>query len=316
MVSRRGSEACTKATGRETGAQAGWSRPIAQHRILGVTVKTDRARTRRDAVRLEVIAVSDASASTAGDLAETAVSLFPVGRIGVVRVPGVNTVEQARAVVGRAKQAGAVIAHVLVLPDVRAALLEAASAEGVPAVDLLGQLYTVIEQRVPAGSSEPARTDGDQPNLRVEAINFTVRHDDGQRPDDLPTADLVLVGPSRTSKTPLSVYLSFYGLRVANVPLLLHVSPPEPLFAVPRERVVGLAANLSDLLARRKARSARLGVPLPEYTDPRTIQQELALLLDLCRRCDWRVVSVSKGTIEETAEAILDLVGAPLPRTR
>ena len=262
-----------------------------------------------------LLAVSDATGSTARSVLEAALAQYPDVVADIRQIGGVRTIEQAEAAVVTASQSGAALVHTLVQPEVRDALDAAARARGVVGVDLLGPLLTHLQRVIGMPPSARAGAVQGEPTERAAAMNFTVKHDDGQRPGDLTAADVVLVGPSRTSKTPLSVYLSYYGWRVANVPILLHVAPPDALFSVEADRVIGLSATAADLLARRRARVQRLEVDLPEYTDPRTVRQELALLADLCRRRGWRVVSVSNRSIEDTAVEIIDLLGDRTPGT-
>lgn len=277
-------------------------------RITRVTEPKPRA-GRTSPGTLVVYAVSDATGRTARRALDAALAQFPGVAVQVRQVGAVRTPEAVEAVAEQARGAGAAIVHTFVLADLRRHMYEAAKQRGVHAIDIMGPLLVHLQAvlgRPPVGL--PGGLE-DESADRAAAMNFTVKHDDGQRPADLPTADLVLIGPSRTSKTPLSVYLSYYGWRVANVPILLHAPPPESLFAVQKGRVVGLTATSDDLQSRRHARIRRLGVALPGYTDPRAIRQELSLLLDLCRRHDWRVVNVSDRSIEETAVEILDIVG-------
>jgi hypothetical protein len=266
---------------------------------------------RRGAV---MMAVSDASGGTARRALEAALAQYAGVDVEVRQRGQVRTVEQVESIVDEAHGCGAAIAHTFVLDALRRHMYDAARRRGVHAVDLMGPLLVHMQDvlgRPPDGRPGALQ---DESGDRAAAMNFTVKHDDGQRPDDLPQADVVLVGPSRTSKTPLSVYLSYYGWRVANVPLLLHAAPPGQLFDVDRGRVIGLTGTWQDMLSRRQARVARLGIALPEYTDPGTIKQELALTLDLCRRHAWRVVGVSGRSIEEAAVEIIDLMGPRKPR--
>jgi len=256
-----------------------------------------------------LMVVSDATGRTARRALEAALAQFPGVPVDIRQIGQVRAFSAIESVVEEARVLKAAVVHTLVLPDARHHMYEAARRHGVRAIDLMGPLLVHLQAalaRAPAG--RPGSLDHESAE-RAEAMNFTVKHDDGQRAGDLPAADAVLVGPSRVSKTPLSVYMSYFGWRVANVPILLNVSPPEALFAVDRARVVGLTASVTDLLSRRRARVQRLGVEVSEYTDQPTIRRELALLQDICRRHDWQVVNVSGRAIEETAVEILDLLG-------
>jgi regulator of PEP synthase PpsR (kinase-PPPase family) len=143
---------------------------------------------------------------------------------------------------------------------------------------------------------------------RIDAIEFTVRHDDGRNPDDLLQAKLVLVGVSRTSKTPLSIFLAYRGWRVANVPIIANLEPPPALFRVDRRRVVALTIQPHRLVDLRQARLNRMarGVSF-DYARPDHIQQELDWADLVVRRGRWSVVDVTKKSIEETAAEIIAL---------
>jgi regulator of PEP synthase PpsR (kinase-PPPase family) len=141
----------------------------------------------------------------------------------------------------------------------------------------------------------------------VEAIEFAVKSDDGKEPRNLRKSDLVLVGVSRTSKTPLSTYLAGRGLRVANVPLVLGVPPPEELLDVHKDRVVGLTIAIEELLEIRLARLRQLGMPSDTNYGARVhIQEELDYAQHIYQERGWFEVDVSGRAIEETATIILE----------
>jgi regulator of PEP synthase PpsR (kinase-PPPase family) len=143
---------------------------------------------------------------------------------------------------------------------------------------------------------------------RVEAIEFAVKSDDGKEPRNLHKADLVVVGVSRTSKTPLSTYLAGRGLKVANVPLVLDVEPPKELYELPGYRVVGLTIDVDQLMDIRKQRLQQLGMPVDANYGLRDhVKAELEYAHGLFRvHPDWMVVDVTNCAIEETATIILD----------
>jgi regulator of PEP synthase PpsR (kinase-PPPase family) len=153
----------------------------------------------------------------------------------------------------------------------------------------------------------------DQENVqRIEALNFTVKHDDGQSIGDLDKAEIVLLGVSRTAKTPVSIFLAYRGWRVANVPLALGVNPPAALFDLPPRRVVGLVATPERLSTLRRSRVSRLTPLSAGYASIDHIRSELAFAYEVFdRRRDWRVVDVTDKSIEEAAAEVVSLVGAP-----
>jgi hypothetical protein len=145
---------------------------------------------------------------------------------------------------------------------------------------------------------------------RIEAINFTVRHDDGRSVHDLDQAEIVLAGVSRTSKTPLSIYLAYRGWKVANVPLVLGIEPPKELFDLPKRRVVGLVVKPERLAELRQTRVERMGTRALGYADMDYIRKELAFAYNIFeRRRDWPLVDVSAKPIEEAATEVVTLVG-------
>jgi regulator of PEP synthase PpsR (kinase-PPPase family) len=148
---------------------------------------------------------------------------------------------------------------------------------------------------------------------RIEAIEFTVKHDDGKETRDLDQADIILVGISRTSKTPLSIFMSHKGWKVANVPLVVGATIPEELFAVDQRKVVGLTIDPSKLSKIRENRLQKLGDAAGDYASMAKIHQELDFANDLFKKNKrWPVFDVSERALEETASEIIRLVSARL----
>jgi regulator of PEP synthase PpsR (kinase-PPPase family) len=146
---------------------------------------------------------------------------------------------------------------------------------------------------------------------RVEAIEFTVKHDDGMRLQDLHTADIILVGVSRSSKTPTSIYLAHKGYRVANVPLVPGIDPAIEIFEAQKLGVPVICLNIcfSDLERIRKSRVSNLGkFHENEYTDALRIKDELEASQKIARRHRWPIIDVTDKAIEETASEILLLI--------
>ena len=142
---------------------------------------------------------------------------------------------------------------------------------------------------------------------RIEAVEFSVKHDDGQLPEKLGLADIVLVGISRTSKTPLSTYLAQKGWKVANVPLVLDLNVPPELDAIDPRRVFALTIDVSPLMRIRRSRLRALNMPADtDYAQRSHIAAELSFARELFRaHPEWHVINVSQRAIEETAGIIL-----------
>lgn len=143
---------------------------------------------------------------------------------------------------------------------------------------------------------------------RIEAIEFTIAHDDGRNPQDLALADMVLLGVSRSSKTPLSIYLSQQGYKVANVPLDPSTEPPSQIYEVDRTRLFGLMTTpevLGPIRQRRMKKSGRVGLISQRYADPAYIYEDLEKSRALMRRLGCIVIHTEQRAVEETAQEIL-----------
>jgi regulator of PEP synthase PpsR (kinase-PPPase family) len=144
---------------------------------------------------------------------------------------------------------------------------------------------------------------------RIDALNFTMAHDDGQHPENLDLADVVLVGISRSSKTPTSIYLANKGVKAANVPLVPGVPPSAELLAVSKPLVVGLVASPERIAQIRRSRLLTLNeVNETDYVNRDSITQELIEMRKLCARQQWPVIDVTRRSIEETAAAVMNLL--------
>jgi len=263
-----------------------------------------------------VYVVSDATGATARRVVEAALAQFKGATVTVEQVPGVHDVAEVRRLVKQAARVGGTIVHTLVVPELRQAMLTEGRQRHVVTVDLMGPLVTRLSEVL---ELSPLARPGLQRQLdesyfeRIGAIDFAVRHDDGRNPDDLPQADLVLVGVSRTSKTPISIFLAYRGWRVANVPVVANLEPPPPLFRVDRRKIIALTIQIERLILLRQVRANRMarGIPL-EYASREHVKQELEWAELLTRRERWPVVDVTNKSIEECAAEIVDLQGRRL----
>jgi [pyruvate, water dikinase]-phosphate phosphotransferase / [pyruvate, water dikinase] kinase len=260
---------------------------------------------------LWIFVLSDGSGQTGKRVLEAALLQFD--RIAmVVRIPYVATTAEVREVVAEAVRRGGMIVYTLVAVDLRQALQMAATEHDVIAVDLLGGLLSKLQdfcQRTPWGRPGLLQQSDAGYVERVDAMEFTVQHDDGQVVEDLSKADVVLVGASRTSKTPVSFYLAYRGWKVANVPLILGVEPPEALRRRDPRAVVGLTIDRERLAVIRRARLRHLQAEKGSaYADPAHIREELQYCLELCGAYRWPVIDVTGKAVEETANEVINLV--------
>jgi len=145
---------------------------------------------------------------------------------------------------------------------------------------------------------------------RIDALNFTMLHDDGQNADGLEEADVVLVGVSRTSKTPTSIYLANRGVKTANIPLVPNIPPPPQLEALKQPLVVGLYASPERIVQIRQNRLLGLRVHHDDdqYIDKQAVTEEIAFSRRLCARNNWPLIDVTRRSIEETAAGVMKLL--------
>lgn len=270
----------------------------------------------REAVPPPVYVVSGATGESGAQLVNAVLAQFPDSRVPIVILSQVREPEQVARVVDMAADTGGTIVHTLVSAALRDRLTGLAEARGVAALDLTGPLMerlTATLGQLPIG--QPGRYHRLRASYyeRVAAIEYAIAHDDGRNPEGWPEADVLLLGVSRTGKTPLSVYLSVLGWKVANLPLAPEVPAPEALFALERRRVIGLSIALDQLLLFRRQRSGRLGIGagLP-YANPEQVASELDGARRVFRRGGFHVIDVTDRTVEATADAIIRRVGGRL----
>lgn len=259
-----------------------------------------------------VYVISDSLGETGEKLAHAAISQFDQEDIDVIRVPFVRHCDQLRDIVAEAEEKGAVICHTLVSPDLRETIDELSKEHHVRYVDLLGPMLDAVSS---IAKTKPCMKPGlihkldEEYFKKVEAIEFAVKYDDGKNPSGFEKADIVLIGVSRTSKTPMSMYLAHKKYKVANLPLVPEVALPEEIFRVPPYRIVGLIIDPYKLNTIRTERMKALGFSgTANYTDIARIEDELAYAKAVMRQLHCVVLDVSNRAIEETASRIIEII--------
>jgi regulator of PEP synthase PpsR (kinase-PPPase family) len=256
--------------------------------------------------------VSDGTGGTAERALNAALLQFEGAKIEIVRRPGVRTEKEVRKIVKEAGQVGGFIVHTLVTDKLRQEMLHAGRMENIETIDLMGPLLERLSRKF---SISPVEKPGLFQQLneeyfrRVETMEFAFRHDDGQRVDELYGAEIVLVGVSRTFKTPLSIYLAFKGWLVANVPIVLNMELPPILYELPATRIFALKSDPHRLASLRRVRDERLSGATGNYADPNFVIKEMAYALRIFnRQANWQIIDVTSKPIEEIASEILILV--------
>lgn len=259
----------------------------------------------------EVYVVSDSLGDTAESVAKATISQFDEN-IDVVRVPFIRHAEQVEKVVEEAAEHHAVVCHTLVSPELRQTFEKIAEAKHVRYVDILGPMMDMVGTIT---TSKPRMKPGIIHKLdeeyfkKVEAIEFAIKYDDGKNPAGFAKADIVLIGVSRTSKTPLSMYMAHKKYKVANLPLVPEVPLPEEIFHVPPYRIIGLIIDPYKLNTIRAERMKALGFSgSANYTDIARIQDELTYAKEVMRQLHCLVIDVSNKAIEETASRIMVII--------
>jgi regulator of PEP synthase PpsR (kinase-PPPase family) len=259
-----------------------------------------------------IYVVSGGVGASGEQLVHTALAQFPGNDVPVIVVGNVRETAQIDRVIAQAVDSGGTIAHTLVDASLRGYLVGRAQAAGVAAIDLMGPLLRRMAEvlgREPLGHPGLYRQLHRDYFDRVAAIEFTMAHDDGKKPEGWPSAEIVLVGVSRTGKTPLSLYLSVLGWKVANTPLIPNLPPPPELFQLDPRRVVGLTIEAGQLLLHRQQRQIRLGAPGPSaYVDPNSIYEEIRNAKQVFRRGGFAVIDVTDKPIETCADEIIRLI--------
>ncbi|WP_409301736.1 pyruvate, water dikinase regulatory protein [Peribacillus sp. SCS-155] len=259
-----------------------------------------------------IYVVSDSVGETAELVTKAAASQFAGTSFTIKRIPYVEDKQNVDEIISLAKLNGAMIAFTLVRPEIREYMKAQAAEENIPAFDIIGPLMSMLQDRAKSSPlNEPGmvRKLDDQYFKRIEAIEFAVKYDDGRDPRGILRADIVLVGVSRTSKTPLSQYLALKRFKVANVPLVPEVEPPEELFLVRPEKCFGLKISPEKLNNIRKERLKSLGLnDHAIYANMERINEELKYFDNVVARLKCPIIDVTNKAVEETANTIINII--------
>ncbi len=255
--------------------------------------------------------LSDSLGETAEAVARATVRQFNADQVKLRKFGHIRYEAEIRAIVEEAAKSGGFVAYTLVQPHLREVMREEAQRLKVRSVDIMGPMMQAFMDTF---DGSPKR----QPGLlhemdadyfrRVEAIEFAVRADDGRDPQCLLEAQIVLIGVSRTSKTPLSIFLAHKGYKVANLPLIPEVKVPKELFHIESRKIIGLTMTEGQMLKIRNERLKTLGLPpSAQYADVNRIREELQYARTLADRLGCTLLDVTDKAIEETANVILEL---------
>lgn len=259
-----------------------------------------------------IFVASDGTGRTAEQAVRAAMTQFEGQQIEIQRFSEIRDDIQIHELVIEAIQKRAFIVHTLVSDKLREELFRVARLHNVETIDLMGPLLDRMSDQF---SVDPI----EQPGLfrvlnesyfrRIETMQFAFNHDDGKRVEELQKAEIVLIGVSRTFKTPLSIYLAFKRWYVANVPIVLGIPAPEILYKIPPERVFCLVTYPNRLAQLRKARQERLGGTPFDYANPDYVKRECTYASQIfSSEPRWQKINVTSKSIEEIASEIIALL--------
>lgn len=265
---------------------------------------------------IHIFVVSDGTGATASAIVKAGLVMFRgvgelAGEVAITRFPNTRTRRAVERILDRAGEENAFVVHTFGSNELRKACEAGAREKKVPTADVIGPLidsFSKFLKMRPESRSGLLHQVDETYFRRIDAVEFAVMHDDSRQTAGLPFADIVLVGVSRTGKTPLSVYLALEGWRVANVALVKDRPLPPELDKVPHERIVGLVCEPSRLADIRRSRLRTLGQEPTDYGDPDRIEEEIQWSRALFRKKGWTMLDTTEKSIEESANAVLDRV--------
>ena len=264
--------------------------------------------------KLKIIIISDGTGETATGLSRAVMTQFKDKDVYFTRYKNVRTKEQIDSIFNEAAVHHDLIIYTIVGADLRSYIADVARIKHVRTLDVLGPALTAFSNYF---DQEPTSEPGllhqvnDEYFKRVEAMEFTLNHDDGRNLKSLHLADVILVGISRTSKTPLSVFLSLHGYKVVNIPLILGTPLPDELFKVDQRKIFALTIHGDALKEIRKNRLSRLGAKelTGDYASEEKVLEELEWANSIFKENKrWPVFNVTDKALEETASEILRLI--------
>ena len=259
-----------------------------------------------------IIVCSDSVGETAEAVVRATVRQFSSDQTKIKRIGNIRSEEEIMNILQEAAQHRAFVAYTLVQPELREMMKMESIRLGIRTVDIMGPM---IQAYVDTFNDAPKRVPGllhvlDEAYFRrVEAIEFSVKCDDGREPSSMPLADIVILGISRTSKTPLSIYLAHKGFKVANLPLIPEVRLPDELKMVNPQKLIGLMMDVEAIAKIRNERLKVVGLPFgAKYADPLRVAEELDYASQVVKKHGGFMIDVTNRAIEETAGLIMDYI--------
>lgn len=268
---------------------------------------------------LTTILISDSTGETAQNYIKSVTSQFPDLKVNLIRKPSIDTTEEIDEVMDKADE-NCIVVQTIANEDLSKHLRAVAKEKNIEVLDILNYGIRKVEEATGLKAVREiglTRTLSEDYFNMIEAIEFAIQYDDGKDPRGFPLSDIVLVGVSRTSKTPTTMILATKNFKVSNLPLVPEIKLPREIFEVDPERIIGLVIDPDKLSNIREVRSKSLGlVGESIYYDDTRIRRELEYAQEVFKDLDCKVIDVTENTIEQTATDIVQYYFEKFPEER
>jgi regulator of PEP synthase PpsR (kinase-PPPase family) len=259
-----------------------------------------------------IYVVSGGKGLAGNNMVQSLLIQYPNNNVPVIIVPDQHSEEQLNDLVEKAKLSNGLVTHTMVNRDLRNFLRKTCEENGVKHIDFMGEMADYLDEKLQIPSLQSPglyREINQQYFDRIDAIEFTLNHDDGLQPQKLLDAEIVLTGVSRSGKTPLSVYLAMYGWKVANIPLVNGIDPPKELFEADPRRVFGLNISSGQLISHRMKRlQITNNTDNVDYVDERMVLLEIRNANFIFEKGGFTVINISNKPVETSANEILNIM--------
>ncbi len=266
----------------------------------------------KDKRKTPIYVVSGGKGLAGHTMVHSLIIQYPENKIPVNVIPNVQDEKKIIEVVQKVKKAGGIIAHTMVNGPLRKRLIKECEEQEIKHIDFMGPLADYLDEELGLQSvNVPGlyRRINSQYYHRIEAMEYTLNHDDGLNTDRLLDAEIILIGVSRSGKTPLSIYMSMFGWKVANVPIVKGIEPPKQLFKVDPQRVFGLSIGMSHLIAQRHKRLEQMrNTSNNTYIDQIAVREELRYANFIFEKGNFTKINVTNKPVETSANEIIGLV--------
>jgi [pyruvate, water dikinase]-phosphate phosphotransferase / [pyruvate, water dikinase] kinase len=268
--------------------------------------------TKANKKTIPIYVISGGKGLAGHTLVHSLIIQYPDNKLPVKIIPNVQSEKRIIEVVQKVKKEGGLLTHTMVNTNLRNKLKKECKKQNVREIDFMGELAEFLENELGLQSvNVPGlyRRINSQYFERVDAIEYTLNHDDGLNTHRLHEAEIILTGVSRCGKTPLSVYMSMFGWKVANVPVVKDIQPPKELFEVDPRRVFGLSINISNLLSQRHKRLEQMrNQSNPNYIDNIHVREELRYANFIFDKGGFTKINVTQKPVETTANEIIGMI--------